>query len=189
MKNRTLVGAVALTLCVSWTAPAAAKKCPADSVQVGPACIDTYEASVWQIPPTNTALVKKVQSGKVTLADLTGGGATQLGCTFAPFSHTAYPANFPASGQWTPEEDVMDTWATSSMSPQIAGFRLSDPELYAAVYPFTLRPQGHDIIRTWAYYTIVKNLENFGSLPWNDIMISGWAVAGAVLAVACADSA
>jgi len=87
---------------VSWTAPAAAKKCPADSVQVGPACIDAYEASVWQIAPSNTGLVKKVQSGRVTLADLTGGGATQLGCKFAPFSQTAYPANFPASGQWTP---------------------------------------------------------------------------------------
>jgi valyl-tRNA synthetase len=82
------------------------------------------------------------------------------------------------SDVWMPEEDVMDTWATSSMSPQIAGRRLTDPELYAEVYPFTLRPQGHDIIRTWAYYTIVKNLENFGSLPWKDIMISGWAVAG-----------
>ena len=77
-------------------------KCPPDSVKVGNVCIDLYEASAWQIAPSNTALVSKVQAGTVTLADLTGGGATQLGCTFAPFSHTAYPANFPASGQWTP---------------------------------------------------------------------------------------
>ena len=94
------VGFAALNL--TWAVPALAKKCPSDSVQVGPACIDTYEASVWQIAPSNTGLVNLVKKGKATLADLTGGGAVQLGCTFAPFSQTAYPANFPAGGQWTP---------------------------------------------------------------------------------------
>ncbi len=77
-------------------------KCPADSVKVGNACIDLYETSVWQIAPANTSLVKQVQKGKVTLADLTAGGAVQLGCTGAPYSQTAYPANFPNTGQWTP---------------------------------------------------------------------------------------
>jgi hypothetical protein len=71
-------------------------------VKVGNVCIDTYEASVWQIPPSNTALVKLVQAGKAKLSDLMGGGATQLGCNFAPFNHTAYPGNFPLDGNWTP---------------------------------------------------------------------------------------
>jgi len=77
-------------------------KCPVDSVMVGNVCVDLYEASVWQIAPSNTELVETVRLGKATLADLIAGDAVQLGCTFAPFSHTAYPANFPQSGQWTP---------------------------------------------------------------------------------------
>ena len=57
------------------------------------------------------------------------------------------------SGALEPELDVMDTWATSSVSPQIAGGWLEDPELFARVFPMALRPQAHDIIRTWAFYT------------------------------------
>jgi hypothetical protein len=52
-------------------------KCPPDSVKVGNVCVDKYEASVWQIDPTNRSLVNKVQQGKATLADLTKGGATE----------------------------------------------------------------------------------------------------------------
>src|SRR5437016_3449200 len=54
------------------------RPCPPDSVKVGNVCIDKYEASVWQIPPSNTSLVQKVVAGNATLADLTGGGAAQL---------------------------------------------------------------------------------------------------------------
>jgi hypothetical protein len=67
---------------------------------VGNNCIDTYEASVWQIPLSNTSLVKKVQQGKATLADLTAGGATQLSPTSS--CSPGYPANFPNNGNWTP---------------------------------------------------------------------------------------
>jgi valyl-tRNA synthetase len=77
-----------------------------------------------------------------------------------------------------PDTDVMDTWATSSLTPQIAGHWLEDPELYKRVYPMSLRPQAHDIIRTWAFYTIVKSLYHFGQTPWSDIAISGWGIAG-----------
>src|SRR5262245_60189641 len=52
--------------------------CPADSVKVGNVCVDKYEASVWEIPASNTALINKVKKGKATLADLTAGG-TQRG--------------------------------------------------------------------------------------------------------------
>lgn len=75
-----------------------------------------------------------------------------------------------------PETDVMDTWATSSLSPQIAGQMLDRPELFARVFPMQLRPQAHDIIRTWAFYTIVKSHYHFGALPWRAVMISGHAL-------------
>jgi formylglycine-generating enzyme required for sulfatase activity len=76
--------------------PAGAGKCPPDSVKVGNVCIDTYEASVWQIPPSNTSLVKKVQAGKATLADVIQGSVALLSCT------SGYPTNFPTDGNWTP---------------------------------------------------------------------------------------
>jgi valyl-tRNA synthetase len=82
------------------------------------------------------------------------------------------------STSFTPEQDVMDTWATSSMSPQIVGKWLSDPELYRQVYPMELRPQAHEIIRTWAFYTIVKSHHHFGTVPWKKIALSGWGLAG-----------
>jgi formylglycine-generating enzyme required for sulfatase activity len=99
---------VATALAVGFAVPAAAqmvKKCPPDSVKVGNTCVDTYEASVWQVPNStggNKRLVKKIEQGKAKLADLTAAGAVQLGCDFAPFSHTAYPTNFPSDGNWTP---------------------------------------------------------------------------------------
>ncbi len=81
------------------------------------------------------------------------------------------------STRFVPETDVMDTWATSSVSPQIVGQWLDDPELYARVMPFTVRPQAHEIIRTWAFYTILKSLYSFGVVPWSHAAISGWGLA------------
>src|SRR5262245_32052629 len=96
--------ALAFSLTSAATALAGTLKCPSDSMKVGNVCVDKYEASVWQIDPANTALVKKVQAGKATLADLTSGGATQLSesmsCNFS--FPTNFPANFPPGGQWTP---------------------------------------------------------------------------------------
>lgn len=82
------------------------------------------------------------------------------------------------STDFIPEEDVLDTWATSSLSPQIVGRWLTDPDLYRRVFPFSLRPQAHEIIRTWAFYTIVKSIFQFDTLPWKDVLISGWGLAG-----------
>ena len=78
---------------------------------------------------------------------------------------------------WVADTDVMDTWATSSLSPQIAAGWLSDDELYQSVYPMSMRPQSHEIIRTWAFYTIVKSHHHFGQIPWKEICISGWGLA------------
>ena len=76
------------------------------------------------------------------------------------------------------ETDVMDTWATSSVSPEIAG-NWVDPGEYDYSYDekksFDLRPQAHDIIRTWLFYTLVKSHFHFGRAPWKRVMISGHA--------------
>jgi valyl-tRNA synthetase len=72
-----------------------------------------------------------------------------------------------------PEEDVMDTWATSSITPQIISKWKEDDSFFKKTYPNQLRIQAHDIIRTWAFYTIVKSLLNNNSIPWKDIVISG----------------
>jgi valyl-tRNA synthetase len=70
-----------------------------------------------------------------------------------------------------PEEMVLDTWATSSLTPQIAA---ELPQVKGKVkIPFTLRPQAHDIIRTWAFYTIVKSYLHEKEIPWKDIVVSG----------------
>jgi hypothetical protein len=99
------LGVVIVCLVVAMPAMAGTLRCPPDSVKVGNICVDTYEASVWQIPPASTSLVKKVQAGKAMLADLSAGGATQVspaatGCV------PGYPASFPASGQWTSPSGV-----------------------------------------------------------------------------------
>lgn len=83
------------------SAPSAAKGCAGDSVSVGPTCVDKYEASVWQIPASQTALIQKVRDGAVSLQDLTGGGAKQVGCKFEPFNQVEFPASFDATGNWT----------------------------------------------------------------------------------------
>jgi valyl-tRNA synthetase len=77
-----------------------------------------------------------------------------------------------------PEKDVFDTWATSSMTPQIVGLWNREPELYEKVFPFSLRPQAHEIIRTWAFYTLVKSQYHYDTIPWENIAISGWGIAG-----------
>ncbi|HEX7354006.1 MAG TPA: valine--tRNA ligase [Mycobacteriales bacterium] len=75
-------------------------------------------------------------------------------------------------GGFTGDPDVMDTWATSSLTPQIAGGWGTD--LFDRVFPMTVRPQGHDIIRTWLFSTVVRSDAEFGSLPWEQAMINGW---------------
>ncbi|HZK05078.1 MAG TPA: valine--tRNA ligase [Actinomycetaceae bacterium] len=79
-----------------------------------------------------------------------------------------------APGGFAGESDIMDTWATSSLTPQIAAGWLHDDDLFARVYPMTVRPQGQDIIRTWLFSTVVRAQHEFGALPWSDAAISGW---------------
>jgi len=72
------------------------------------------------------------------------------------------------------DPDVMDTWATSSVTPQIAGGWLEDPDLFARVFPMDLRPQAHDIIRTWLFDTVLRSHLEHDSLPWTNAALSGW---------------
>jgi valyl-tRNA synthetase len=68
----------------------------------------------------------------------------------------------------------MDTWATSSLSPQIQSGWEDDPDLFRRVFPMDLRPQAHDIIRTWLFYTIVRAQIMHGTLPWSNAAIAGF---------------
>ncbi|MEM4152726.1 MAG: valine--tRNA ligase [Candidatus Pacearchaeota archaeon] len=80
------------------------------------------------------------------------------------------------SNEFEPEKNVLDTWATSSLTPEIALSLISkEPE---KLIPMTLRPQAHDIIRTWAFYTIVKAFYHYNKIPWQNIMVSGFVTLG-----------
>ena len=77
-------------------------------------------------------------------------------------------------GGFAGDPDVMDTWATSSLTPQIAARWEDDPDLFSRVFPMDLRPQAHDIIRTWLFYTVLKAHLEHDSLPWSHAAISGF---------------
>ena len=75
---------------------------------------------------------------------------------------------------FTPETDVLDTWATSSLTPQLAMDLVTHKGLDDTYIPMNLRPNAHDNIRVWDFYTIAKSLLHFKKLPWENVMISGW---------------
>jgi valyl-tRNA synthetase len=77
-------------------------------------------------------------------------------------------------GGFVADPDVMDTWATSSLSPQIATGWERDPELHALTFPMDVRPQAHDIIRTWLFSTVVRAHLEHGTVPWSHAAISGF---------------
>ena len=77
-------------------------------------------------------------------------------------------------GGFIGDPDVMDTWATSSLTPQIAGKWEDDNDLFTRVYPFDVRPQGHDIIRTWLFATMVRSHFEHKTAPWSNAALSGW---------------
>jgi valyl-tRNA synthetase len=77
-------------------------------------------------------------------------------------------------GGFTGDADILDTWATSSLTPQIVGGWSRDEDLFAKVFPFDLRPQGHDIIRTWLFSSVVQADALQNVAPWKHAAISGW---------------
>jgi len=94
------------------------------------------------------------------------------------------PATDPAPGYqedqrgqpegFSADPDVMDTWATSSLTPQIAGHWTLDGDLMARIFPMDLRPQAHEIIRTWLFYAVLRSHLEDAALPWRHAAISGW---------------
>ncbi|WJL95708.1 valine--tRNA ligase [Microbacterium sp. ET2] len=91
------------------------------------------------------------------------------------------PTGFTADQRGVPggfegEQDIFDTWATSSLTPQLAGGWERDPELWDLVAPFDLRPQGQDIIRTWLFSTMLRSALEDGRSPWRTAAISGFIV-------------
>ena len=87
-----------------------------------------------------------------------------------------------ARDEVTPDMDVMDTWATSSISPQLSAHGINaetaaDKNRFEKLFPADLRPQAHEIIRTWAFYTLVKAHLHNDQIPWKNLMISGWCLA------------
>jgi valyl-tRNA synthetase len=77
-------------------------------------------------------------------------------------------------GGFAGEQDIFDTWFTSSLTPQISSHWELDPGRHAKLFPADVRPQSHEIIRTWAFYTIAKALLHEDRVPWHHVAISGW---------------
>jgi valyl-tRNA synthetase len=77
-------------------------------------------------------------------------------------------------GGFVEDPDVMDTWATSSLTPQIVTGWVDDPDLFERTFPMDLRPQGPEIIRTWLFDTVVRSHFEHGGLPWRATTINGW---------------
>ncbi len=92
--------------------------------------------------------------------------------TDVPPGFTADQRDVP--GGFSGDPDVMDTWATSSLTPQIVGRWEEDDDLFQRVFPMDLRPQAHDIIRTWLFSTVLRSHFEFDSLPWANAAISGF---------------
>ncbi|WHQ47071.1 MAG: valine--tRNA ligase [Candidatus Midichloria sp.] len=112
------------------------------------------------------------EEGKILLADISQLPVDPL---------RDLPSGYKAD-EVTPELDIMDTWATSSLTPQLSSWGISneiaiDYDRHEKLFPADLRPQAHEIIRTWAFTTIVKSLYHQNTIPWHNIMISGWCMA------------
>ena len=92
--------------------------------------------------------------------------------SMAPAGYTDDQRGVP--GGFIGDPDVMDTWATSSLTPQIADGWRGDADLFARVFPMDVRPQSHEIIRTWLFATVVRAHLEHHMLPWQHAAISGW---------------
>ena len=93
-----------------------------------------------------------------------------------PLEHNPHGACKCGCKEFIPETAVMDTWATSSVSPFI-NMKYGEDDERKFLYPMSMRSHAHEIIRTWTFYSIVKSLYHTGQVPWKDLMISGFVLA------------
>lgn len=95
-----------------------------------------------------------------------------------PLEHKPSVKKCPKCGctEFVPEKDVLDTWATSSLTPQLAGELIKGSKNYKNIYPADLRPQAHDIITFWLFNTLVKTHLHHNRPAWKNVMVSGWAL-------------
>jgi valyl-tRNA synthetase len=92
--------------------------------------------------------------------------------TDVPAGYTADQRDQP--GGFVADPDIFDTWATSSLTPQIAGDWEGESDLFDRIFPMDMRPQGHDIIRTWLFSTMTRSHHEHGVAPWKHAALSGW---------------
>ena len=115
---------------------------------------------------------KKGEEGKILIADV---------CKLPVDPYTDLPDGY-SREEVEVEKDVMDTWATSALTPQLSshgviGNYILDQKRHNQLFPYDLRPQAHDIIRTWAFSSLAKSYFHQNSIPWKNLMISGWCLA------------
>ena len=103
--------------------------------------------------------------------------AEEKGCYVDPTETAPAKAACKCGGKYIGATDVFDTWMDSSISPLYNTFWERDPKLFEKLYPMSLRAQSHDIIRTWAYYTILREMHLTGKRPWDEVMIHGFIMA------------
>jgi valyl-tRNA synthetase len=84
-----------------------------------------------------------------------------------------YPLSADGARGFTGDPDVMDTWATSSLTPDIVGATQPDGSLFDRILPMNMRPQAHEIIRTWLFSSVVRSHFRHASVPWHHAAISG----------------
>jgi len=198
--NRTRVTLLFATLLVTSLVsllaapPVVAKdaKCSLDAMLVGQTCVDIFEATLWGIPPDQTGLIKNVRNGKATFADLTAGGATQHGCTAAPFGHTAIPGTFPVTGNWTVAHyaasipGVLPSACVSFFQAEqacaLSGKRLLTNQEWQRAVAGTVDPGSNDAVtlgNTMCHTggTVPRNTGLAGATPGGaDSCISNWSV-------------
>ncbi|MGF7229037.1 MAG: valine--tRNA ligase [Candidatus Saccharibacteria bacterium] len=109
--------------------------------------------------------------------DKVSGEPVMPGLDELPVDPTQYTPKGYRPEDLVPETDVLDTWATSSLSPQIIAGLVKDETMQTKLYPATLRPNAFEIIRTWDFYSIVRGYYENGHLPFHDVMISGHGLA------------
>jgi len=158
-RRASLAWVTALVVQVAIVRPAGARRCAPDAVQVGPLCVDKYEASVWSIPPGDAQLLGKIRRGRVTVSQLAAGGAVQMGAIpMTGCTGTDYGPSFPPTGNWTAPlfaasvagvpPSTCITWFQAEQACRLVGKRLLTNEEWQGAAAGTPDPGANDDLST-----------------------------------------